>query len=124
MARCANAMSAFADQGKHSSKPHPLHDKSGKAKPSSVFSADDFVVAEDHSYATCPAGKRLYRNGKECNIGGYAAIKFPRTNIRVQGLRAKHAMPAQTRRQQSATSRCAYAQANSDPHTEHAHAHR
>lgn len=66
----------FADQGKHTSKPHPLHDKSGKAKPRSVFSDGDFVVAEDHAYATCPAGKRLYRNGKECNIGGYAAVKF------------------------------------------------
>ena len=66
----------FADQDKHTSKPDPLHDKSSKAKPSSVFSADDFVVAQDHAYATCPAGKRLYRNGIECNIGGYAAIKF------------------------------------------------
>ena len=66
----------FADQNKHTSKPHPLHDKSGKAKQSSVFSVDDYVIAPDHAYATCPAGKRLYRNGKECNIGGYAAIKF------------------------------------------------
>lgn len=66
----------FADQNKHTSKPHPLHDKSSKAKPRSVFSDGDFVVAEDYAYATCPAGKRLYRNGKECNIGGYAAIKF------------------------------------------------
>ncbi len=41
-----------------------------------MFSVDDFVIAPDHAYATYPAGKRLYRNGKECHIGGYAAIKF------------------------------------------------
>ena len=66
----------FADQAKHTSKPDPLHNKSGKTKAKSVFGSEDFVVAPDHAHATCPAGKRLYRNGRECNIGGYAAIKF------------------------------------------------
>lgn len=66
----------FADQARHTSKPDPLHNKSGKIKTKSVFGSDDFLVAADAAYATCPAGKRLYRNGQACNIGGYAAIKF------------------------------------------------
>ena len=66
----------FADQGKHTGKPDPLHDKSGNPKGSPVFTSADFKVADDHSHATCPAGKRLYRNGRDCSIGGYTAIKF------------------------------------------------
>ena len=33
-------------------------------------------MAADHSHCICPAGKRLYRNGGNCNIGGRQAIKF------------------------------------------------
>jgi transposase len=66
----------FADRGKHTSKPDPLHDKSRPPKKPAVFGAECFVVAADRSHATCPAGKTLYRNGKDCTIGGYAAIKF------------------------------------------------
>jgi transposase len=66
----------FADQAKHTSKENPLHDKSGKAKSTSVFGSDRFVVADDQSFATCPAGQRLHRNGKACNVGNYTALKF------------------------------------------------
>jgi len=66
----------YADQGKHSAKPDPLHDKSAKPRKSKVFAASDFIVAEDQSHATCPAGQRLYRNGKDCTVGGYQAVKF------------------------------------------------
>lgn len=66
----------FADQDKHTAKPDPLHDKSGKPKSSKVFAASDFRFAEDRSHAICPAGKVLHRNGKDCTIGGYHAIKF------------------------------------------------
>jgi len=66
----------FAEQGKHTAKPDPLHDKSGKPRASSVFTADQFVVSDDQAYAICPAGKRLYRNGAECTLRGYQAIKF------------------------------------------------
>ena len=65
----------FAEQAKHTAKPDPLHDKSAKAK-TGVFAANRFTVAEDHSHAICPAGQRLYRNGKDCTVGGYTAIKF------------------------------------------------
>jgi hypothetical protein len=65
----------YAEQDKHRAKPDPLHNKSRKAKTSEVFGADAFTVAEDHTHAICPAGKRLYRNG-DCIVGRYRAIKF------------------------------------------------
>jgi transposase len=48
-------------------------DKHGKPKR---FRPQDFQVAEDFSHCICPAGKRLYRNGNNCNIGGRRAVKF------------------------------------------------
>jgi hypothetical protein len=36
----------------------------------------DFKQAEDRSQCTCPVGKRLYRNGSNCTINGYAATKY------------------------------------------------
>lgn len=66
----------FAEQGKHTTKPDPLHDKSRLSKKPIVFDADRFVVSADLSHAICPAGKTLHRNGKNCTIGNYGAIKF------------------------------------------------
>ena len=66
----------FAEQARHLEKPDPLHDKSRRQQKPTVFGTDRFVVADDHSHAVCPAGKTLHRNGKNCTIGGYAAIKF------------------------------------------------
>jgi len=66
----------YADQAKHSAKPDPLHDKSGKTKTTRVFGTDRFIVAVDQSHAICPAGQRLYRNGGACTVGDYTAIKF------------------------------------------------
>ena len=66
----------YADQSKHTVKPDPLHDKSAKPRKSKVFAASDFIVAEDQGHATCPAGQRLYRNGKDCTVGEYQAVKF------------------------------------------------
>ena len=66
----------FAEQSKHRANPNPLHDKSAKAKPPKLFGSKDFAIAEDHSHAICPAGQRLYRNGADCKVGDYRAIKF------------------------------------------------
>jgi len=66
----------LADQAKHASRPDPLHDKSRSAKAPKVFAATDFQFAADRSHAICPAGKTLYRNGKDCTVRGYRAIKF------------------------------------------------
>lgn len=66
----------FAEQAKHRVKPEPLHDKSRKEAKPRLFGSEDFIIAPDQSHAICPAGQRLHRNGKDCTIGGYAAIKF------------------------------------------------
>ena len=41
-----------------------------------LYKAADFRIAEDLSHAICPAGKRLYRNGRHCDISGFEAVKF------------------------------------------------
>ncbi|EIL97487.1 IS4 family transposase, partial [Rhodanobacter denitrificans] len=66
----------FAGQDKHLAKPDPLHDKSRTPGKPRLFGSKDFITAPDQSHVICPAGKRLHRNGKDCTIGGYAAIKF------------------------------------------------
>jgi hypothetical protein len=67
----------YAGQEQHTAKPEALWDKSPKPpnKPK-LFQPADFKVAADFSHCICPAGKRLYRNGGNCNIGGRQAIKF------------------------------------------------
>jgi transposase len=67
----------YAGQGQHTAKPEALWDKSAKpAEKPELFRPCDFKVAPDQSHCICPAGKRLYRNGANCNIGGRQAIKF------------------------------------------------
>jgi len=66
----------YAGQGRHAVKPDPLHDKSATPRKRKVFAAGDFVIAGDQSHAICPAGQRLYRNGKDCTVGDYQAVKF------------------------------------------------
>ena len=61
----------YAGQEKHRSKPDPLWDKTKKAKKPTLFQVSEFRIAEDRPHAICPAGKRLYRNGAHCKIGGY-----------------------------------------------------
>jgi hypothetical protein len=72
----------YADQAKHQAKPDALWDKSEKAKhvreagKNKRYANTDFTEAPDRSHCLCPAGKRLYRNGAECTINGYAAAKY------------------------------------------------
>ena len=67
----------YAGQDKHSAKPEALWDKNPKPAPKpKLFQPSDFKLATDQSHCICPAGKRLYRNGGNCNIGGRQAIKF------------------------------------------------
>ena len=56
-----------------------------------MFAASDLRFADDHSHATCPAGRTLYRNGGDCTIGGYRAIKLraPRSACQDCRLRTK-----------------------------------
>lgn len=69
----------YAGQERHRSKPDPLWNKTERAKKPTLFQVSEFRLAEDRSHAICPAGKRLYRNGAHCKIGGYEAIKFTGT---------------------------------------------
>ena len=66
----------YADQVRHQHKPDPLWNKRGKEDQPKRFGPQDFKVADDFSHCICPAGKPLYRNGGNCNVGGYPAIKF------------------------------------------------
>jgi hypothetical protein len=66
----------YAGQHAHQAKPDALWDKRPKADKAKRCAPGDFQVAEDLSHCICPAGKRLYRNGANCNIGGRRAVKF------------------------------------------------
>jgi transposase len=46
------------------------------ADPQALFRPADFRPADDLSHCICPAGKRLYRNGANVVINGYAGVKF------------------------------------------------
>jgi transposase len=69
----------YAGQEKHRAKPDALWNKTKKVQKPKLFVPTDFQVAADRSHAICPAGKRLYRNGAHCRIGGYEAMKFTGT---------------------------------------------
>ncbi len=70
----------YQGQDQHTAKPDALWDKSKKPpKKPKLFQPAQFQVAKDHSHCICPAGKRLYRSGTNCNIGGRRAIKFKGT---------------------------------------------
>ena len=61
----------YDGQEQHTAKPDALWDKSPKpADKPKLFRPCEFQVAADQSHCICPAGKRLYRNGGNCNIGG------------------------------------------------------
>ena len=65
----------FADQDKHKTKPHPLHDKR-PAKPESKFGPKDFQYDPSNHTCICPAGQSLYSNGTQCTVNGRVHHKF------------------------------------------------
>jgi transposase len=69
----------YQGQDRHKAKPDALWDKSPKQHKRKLFRPEHFQVARDLSHCICPAGKRLYRSGTNCNIGGNRAIKFKGT---------------------------------------------
>jgi transposase len=69
----------YQGQGVHKAKPDALWDKRPKQVQPKRFCPCHFQVAEDLSHCICPAGKRLYRSGTNCNIGGRRAVKFKGT---------------------------------------------
>jgi transposase len=84
----------FSQQQRHKDKPDPLWDKTPKDDKPKLFGPQDFRPAQDLSHCICPAGKRLYRNGRHHDLNGFEAIKFTGTKrdckscaLRVQCLR-------------------------------------
>jgi hypothetical protein len=64
----------FADAARHK----PTRPDEPFAKPRRVirFQPKDFHIAADHGHAICPAGKRLYRNGRHLDLQGFEAVHF------------------------------------------------
>jgi hypothetical protein len=64
----------FIDAVRH--KPTRPDEPFAKPKRELKFQPKDFAVAPDRSHAICPAGKRLYRNGRHKDLNGFEAIRF------------------------------------------------
>ena len=54
----------------------PIYYGPSRSSGKRLFRPEDFILAEDLSHATCPAGKRLYRSGSNVNVKNYKAYKF------------------------------------------------
>ena len=65
----------LADQGRHQTRPHPLHDKR-PPKPTAKFQPKDFHYDPIAQTCICPAGKSLYSNGRHCTTNGRTHHKF------------------------------------------------
>lgn len=68
----------FAEQGKHKTKPDPLYNKRpvGEEQTVRLYRPQDFTVAKDGNSCICPAGKKLYSNGRHCTVNGREHHKF------------------------------------------------
>jgi hypothetical protein len=65
----------LADQAKHQTKLHPLHDKR-PPKPKTKFRPKDFNYDAQSNTCICPAGKSLYSSGNHCTVNGRTHHKF------------------------------------------------
>jgi len=90
----------YAGQQQHRDKPDALWDKRPKPDKVPLFGPKQFKVAPDLSHCICPAGKRLYRNGRHHNLKGFEAVKFTGTKrdcsacpLRTRCLRHPHRTP-------------------------------
>jgi transposase len=69
----------FTTQPRHRAKPDPLYDKSRPAEPSAAprrFEPSDFRYDPVARTCTCPAGRSLYRTGKNLVVGNLIGEKF------------------------------------------------
>ena len=66
----------FATQDHHRAKADPLHDKSASGAEARVFSPADFTYDPVARTCVCPAGKALYRSGKDVVTRGFVADHF------------------------------------------------
>ena len=66
----------FATQARHQQGPDPLHDKSRPSTRLPVYQPHDFTFDPVARTCVCPAGKSLYRKGKDLVIKGYRGAQF------------------------------------------------
>ena len=66
----------FATQARHQQKPDPLHNKTHVRQPPAVFHPDDFTYDAEARTCVCPAGKSLYRKGKNLVTNGFVSEQF------------------------------------------------
>lgn len=67
----------FATQERHREAKNPLHDKAAPNKRKlRVYQPSDFTYDAEARTCMCPAGKSLYRSGKDVVIKGYVADHF------------------------------------------------
>ena len=81
----------FATQVAHKAKPDALSDKSGAAKPTSTFPYTAFTFDPDKLTCHCPAGKKMWRTGRNTVMSGKRVIRFRGAELNCVGcpLRAK-----------------------------------
>jgi len=69
----------FATQARHRAKPEALHDKSPPAEPPDshrLFQPSDFQYHPVARTGVCPAGKALYRTGRQLIVGTHIGARF------------------------------------------------
>jgi len=66
----------FATQARHQQGPDGLHNKTPKASWPAVFQPDDFTYDAEARTWVCPAGKSLYRKGKDLVTNGFVSEQF------------------------------------------------
>lgn len=68
----------FATQERYQAAPEPLHDKSRPrpAPKASTYQPSDFTYDATARTCVCPAGKSLYRKGRNLVINGYVGEQF------------------------------------------------
>ena len=64
----------FAEYGRH--KERSRKERVRREGRKGLFTARDFVFADDLSHCICPAGKRLYRSGSQVKVKNHLATKF------------------------------------------------
>lgn len=66
----------FATQDRHKDAPDPLYDKSRVETTASTYKPGDFRYDAEARTCVCPAGKSLYRKGRNLVTNGYVAEHF------------------------------------------------
>jgi transposase len=66
----------FATQARHQEQPDPLHNKTPVASSPAVFPPSDFTYDAEARTCVCPAGRLLYRQGRNRVTHGFVSEQF------------------------------------------------